>query len=78
MEWWSEAHWCAGWLIDLEHRMARQAAGTDRDAFDWLVQQAAGWWTYDSEAGNQFVAGIFAELTAAAASRRTDRSRAEG
>jgi len=32
----------------------------------------------DPPAGNQFVAGTFAELTAAAASRRTDRSRAEG
>jgi hypothetical protein len=76
MEWWSEEHWCAGWLIDLEHQMALQATSADRGAFEWLVQRAGGWWTYDSEAGNRFVIGTFAELTAAASRSRTRSSSA--
>ena len=67
MEWCSEEYWCAGWLIDLEHQLALHATGPDRDAFRWLVQQAGGWWTSDGRAGNQFVAGTFAELTTGAA-----------
>ncbi len=74
MEWWSEEYRCAGWLIDLEQQMALHAASPDRDAFEWLVEQANGWWTYDSEAGNQFVTGTFAELTAMAARNSTRSS----
>jgi hypothetical protein len=71
MEWWSEDCFCAGWLNDLQDTMARQSAGPDRDAFEWLVDRAGGWWVFDdgrgAESGLRFVPGTFADLVAGAA-----------
>jgi hypothetical protein len=38
MEWWSEEHYCAGWLVHLQTVMAR----ADDPVFNWLVEQAGG------------------------------------
>jgi hypothetical protein len=71
MEWWSEDYFCAAWLNDLQRTMARQSTGPDRDAFEWLVDRAGGWWTFDdgpgTESGLRFVPGTFADLVMDAA-----------
>lgn len=66
---WSEGRYSAGWLVDLEHTMARDGADT---SFRWLVEEAGGWWTFnedwkmgdDPETIRLFVPGTFEELVA--------------
>jgi hypothetical protein len=65
MEWWSEEYFCAAWLNDLHATMARQGSGPDRDAFEWLVDRAGGWWVFDDAPGAdsdlRFVRGTVAD-----------------
>ena len=61
MKWWSEERYCAGWLVDLHHALAR----ADDPAFDWLVEQAGGWWWWPEGAdGVAFQPGSLDELRA--------------
>jgi len=39
----SEARWCAGWLIDLHTALLGDKA------YEWLVEEAGGWFTYTDE-----------------------------
>jgi hypothetical protein len=61
MEWWSEEHYCAGWLVDLQTVMAH----ADDPVFNWLVEQAGGWWRWPEDADRVvFWPGSPAELRA--------------
>jgi len=48
MRWWSEDTYCAGWLHDLENAMVGDSA------YDWLVEQAGGTFTW-TDNGEVFV-----------------------
>lgn len=39
----SESRWCAGWLHDLHLELKGDPA------YDWLVEQAGGYWTWAGE-----------------------------
>lgn len=61
MKWWSEEHYCAGWLIELQNVLAR----ADDPAFSWLVEQAGGWWCWPEDADEvAFRPGSLDELRA--------------
>jgi hypothetical protein len=63
----SEAHYCAGWMSDLEYSLWRIVQGGDPlygmfpiseervEALRWLSDQAGGWWTWDDKDGEKFV-----------------------
>lgn len=74
MEWWSEEYFCAGWLVDLEKAMTVRRDGPDARAFEWLVDQAGGWWVYEenrqAQADVRFVPGTFADLAVAATAEK--------
>jgi len=60
----SESIWCAGWFMSLETALLRsQLDLADLAAYEWLVTEAGGWWTWLGEVDSpEFVEGTLTEL----------------